>query len=520
MDVESQGQAAPPRRHEPAVALANVSKKYRLFDTPGQRVKEALHPFGRRYHREFWALRDVTVDVPRGATVGVIGRNGSGKSTLLQIITGVLRPTTGSVVTRGRISALLELGTGFNQQLTGRQNVMLNGAVQGYSSAEMEERIPLIREFADIGDFFDQPVKLYSSGMFVRLAFAAAINVDPDILIVDEALAVGDAKFQYKCFAKFHEFQSLGKTILLVSHSTDAIVRHCDHAVLLEGGLVLEQGEPKDVASHYLDLLFTGTKRTFAPEPVVEEADFEGFALVHYGTRYHAVPSSLTQELDPIALAGSLRAWHLEGTSVVAASLDDLKEAVAQRVVAGGPVPTARVAVPTGVAADIDAFVTDGSGVEICTSRRSYNKSEYRYGDRRAEVIDYLLVAAGESDVRMVPAGERLDIYVKIRFHEAIPDPMTGIAIKTVDGIDVYGINTKGLNVQLSPIDPSIAVFKWSVSLDLASGDYFVDVGCAEYLNGESLPLDRRYGLAHVVVHSDVEHGGLTRLSTRFERLL
>ena len=169
----------------------------------------------RKYHKEYWALRDVNFDVPKGKTVGIVGRNGSGKSTLLQIIAGILTPTKGNVEVNGKVSVLLELGSGFNPDFTGRENVMVNGTVNGFSEEEMKERLPLIEEFADIGEFIDQPIKIYSSGMFVRLAFACAINIDPDILIIDEALSVGDAKFQHKCYNKFLEFQEAGKTIFI-----------------------------------------------------------------------------------------------------------------------------------------------------------------------------------------------------------------------------------------------------------------------------------------------------------------
>jgi lipopolysaccharide transport system ATP-binding protein len=177
---------------EIAISLKNISKKYRLFNSPQDRFWEALHPFNKKYHKEFWALKDVSFDVLKGQTVGIIGRNGSGKSTILQILCSILRPTSGEVTVNGRVSALLELGSGFNPEFTGRQNVMMKGMIMGFSEAEMRNRFPEIEAFADIGEFIDQPMKIYSSGMSVRLAFATAINVDPDILVIDEALAVGD----------------------------------------------------------------------------------------------------------------------------------------------------------------------------------------------------------------------------------------------------------------------------------------------------------------------------------------
>src|SRR5437016_1893645 len=197
---------------EVAISVRDVTKKYRLFRSPQEILKEALHPFRKRYHREFWALNGVSFDVAPGQTVGILGRNGSGKSTLLQIIAGIIQATSGEVIVNGRISALLELGAGFNPEFTGRENAHFQAQLMDLSREEIDRRLPEIEAFADIGEFFDQPVKTYSSGMFVRVAFASAINVDPDILIVDEALAVGDAKFQNKCFLKFKEFQGAGKT--------------------------------------------------------------------------------------------------------------------------------------------------------------------------------------------------------------------------------------------------------------------------------------------------------------------
>lgn len=240
----------------PAISIRSVSKKYRLYSSPSERLKEVLHPFRKQYHREFWALRDISFDVPVGATLGIIGRNGSGKSTLLQIICSILRPTHGEVSVCGRVSALLELGAGFNPQFTGRDNAIFNGQLMGLSRAGITARMPEIEAFADIGEFIDQPVKTYSSGMFVRLAFACAIQMDPDILLVDEALAVGDAKFQEKCFRKFREFQQAGKTVVFVTHDMNAIVRYCDYGMLLEQGkLVVAGDQPKEIVHRYLDLL-------------------------------------------------------------------------------------------------------------------------------------------------------------------------------------------------------------------------------------------------------------------------
>ena len=219
-----------------AIKVSHLTKVYKLYDKPIDRLKESLHPLKKQYHKDFYALNDVSFEIKKGETVGIIGKNGAGKSTLLKIITGVLTASSGHVHTNGRIASLLELGAGFNPEYTGIENIYLQGTLMGYSRDEMETKIESILDFADIGDFVHQPVKSYSSGMFARLAFAVAINVDPDILIVDEALSVGDFAFQAKCFQKFQAFQKIGKTILFVSHSTQQIIQYCNKAILIHNG--------------------------------------------------------------------------------------------------------------------------------------------------------------------------------------------------------------------------------------------------------------------------------------------
>lgn len=239
--------------------LRNVGKMYRLYRRPHDKLKEfilwRMGFFHSIYQQEFWALKDVSLDVLKGQTIAFLGQNGSGKSTLLQIIAGVLQPTTGSITVSGRVSALLELGAGFNSEFTGRENVFMNGAILGIPHNEMKSRLKEIQDFADIGDFFDMPVKTYSSGMYVRLAFATAVQVDPDILIVDEALAVGDMNFQSKCYRKIEEIQKKGKTILFVSHDLSMVQSLCSSVVLLDRGQVLHVGQPIDGINEYRRLM-------------------------------------------------------------------------------------------------------------------------------------------------------------------------------------------------------------------------------------------------------------------------
>jgi len=276
-----------------AIQVKHLDKMYKLYNKPSDRLKEAL---GMKVPvREHYALRDVSFDVKRGETVGIIGTNGSGKSTILKIITGVLNPTGGEVTVDGRISALLELGAGFNMEYTGIENVYLNGTMMGFSKEEIDARLQDILDFADIGDFVHQPVKAYSSGMFVRLAFAVAINIDPEILIVDEALSVGDVFFQAKCYHKFEEFKKQGKTILFVSHDLGSVSKYCDRVILLNKGVKMDEGSPKQMVDLYKQLLVgqnpVKQNESDSTEQIVAE-DSEGLGdfqvnpnMLEYGSR-------------------------------------------------------------------------------------------------------------------------------------------------------------------------------------------------------------------------------------------
>ena len=238
-----------------AINVCDVTKIYRLYDKPIERLKESISLTHKKYHKEFFALDKISFSVEKGSTVGIIGTNGSGKSTILKIITGVLNPTTGSVEVNGNISALLELGAGFNMDYTGIENIYMNGTMMGFSREQMEAKLPEILEFADIGDFVYQPVKTYSSGMFVRLAFALAINVEPEILIVDEALSVGDVFFQAKCYRRMEEIRKTGTTILMVTHDMGSVIKYCDKVILLNKGEFLAEGPAGEMVDLYKKIL-------------------------------------------------------------------------------------------------------------------------------------------------------------------------------------------------------------------------------------------------------------------------
>ena len=254
-----------------AIEIRNLSKMYKLYNRPLDRLRDSLGLCRKKLYKEHYALRDINFDIGEGECVGIIGTNGSGKSTILKIITGVLSPTSGTVTVNGRISALLELGAGFNPEYSGLENIYLNGTMLGFSEEEIDARLEDILSFADIGDFVHQPVKTYSSGMFVRLAFAVAINIDPEILVVDEALSVGDVFFQAKCYHKFEEFKKQGKTILFVSHDLGSISKYCDRVILLNQGVMMDEGTPKAMVDMYKQLLVHQDPVKQAEETVKED---------------------------------------------------------------------------------------------------------------------------------------------------------------------------------------------------------------------------------------------------------
>ncbi len=246
-----------------AIRVENLSKIYRLYDRPVDRLKESIHPLRKKYHRDFYALKDVSFEVKKGETVGIIGKNGSGKSTLLKILTGVLTPSSGKVEVNGKVSALLELGAGFNPEFTGIENIYLNGTIMGYSKEEIDAKLDDILDFADIGDFVHQPVKMYSSGMFVRLAFAVQACIDPEILVVDEALAVGDAEFTFKCINHMKRLIAKGVTVLFVTHDVQIVRSFCQRVIWVDNGEINLNGQPHYVTSEYIRELFYKKEKDF-----------------------------------------------------------------------------------------------------------------------------------------------------------------------------------------------------------------------------------------------------------------
>lgn len=432
-----------------AIRLSGVSKKYRIFDSPRQRLKEALNPFGRTYHRDFWALKDIDLVVPKGQTVGIIGRNGSGKSTLLQIITSVLQPTSGTVEISGRVAALLELGAGFDPDFTGRQNVRQFGRLQGLKSAEIEARLPEIEAFADIGEFFERPVKAYSSGMFARLAFAAAINVDPDILILDEILAVGDARFQVRCYDRIRKLQDRGKTVLVVSHSLETIIDHCKSAILLDKGTLVANGEPKAVTDIYREILFDEVADRYA-QIDVPQVD---------GPAARPSPSATADDLPPI----------------------------------------------------VAEMLTDSAQGDRFPLRPGYNEKETIWGSGDAELVDYRLEVNGQiATSDRIECGAILRLYVAAVSRSWHDELHFGIALRRTDGLFVYGSNTvmrpKAFHRWRAG---ERLVFSGAFRLSLNSASYFFDLGLFRRFDGEALRLRTRRNSIHLSVASSPDFDGI-----------
>ncbi|WP_414455737.1 ABC transporter ATP-binding protein [Enterobacter quasiroggenkampii] len=436
-----------------AIEVKNISKCYQVYNKPVQRLKQIL--FGKQKEHtervqrvnydEFWALQDINFVLPRGETLGVVGKNGSGKSTLLQIIAGTLTPTSGSVTINGRVAALLELGAGFNNEFTGRENVYLNASLLGLSKEQVDNKLDDILAFADIGHFIDSAVRSYSSGMLVRLAFAIQAQLDPEILIVDEALAVGDAKFQAKCFNRLKKLKENGTSILFVSHATEQIVTHCDRAILLNDGLLLAQDRPKVVVNQYLDLLFgKNSKAKQAEENVVENN-------------------------SNISLSDNSPNINWE----------------------------------------------DNQGYE---KRLNYNPSEYRWGDKCAEITDFILAQGKETYPVILNNNQNISFKFRIKFFQEIVRPIFGFAVKTKDGVTIYNTNTELQSIIIADITKSGQELNINVLMpqQLYQGDYFISVGIASCdANGEVIPHDRRYDSIHITVEPTEEFIGLVDLRAK-----
>jgi lipopolysaccharide transport system ATP-binding protein len=427
---------------EEVISLKGISKCYRQYTHPVDRLKELIFPKNPRA-TEFWALRDVDLDVYPGDTLGIVGRNGSGKSTLLQIVAGTLTPTSGQVEVRGRISALLELGSGFNPEFTGCENVFFNGRLLGLEQGEIEARFDRIAAFADIGHFIDQPVKTYSSGMFVRLAFAVAINVDPDILIVDEALAVGDEAFQRKCFSRIRSFREQGKTILFVSHTASSIIELCDRSILVDRGEILLSGSPKLIISKYHKLLYCPN----------EQVD------------------SLRDEIK------ELNRSQANFNLTVASTSDSDADAPSLQLLGNLPQPK-----ENKVIKKLNPYYDPNLKPE----------STVYYITRGAEISDPFITTLEGEKVNHLVRGEEYIYQYTVEFTEDAYQVRFGMLIKTVSGFFLGGAASHPINklVEFIPAN-TIAKVEFKFSCLLLPGVYFLNNGVLGAIDGEECYLHR-----------------------------
>ena len=424
----------------PIISVAGLEKTFRLYRRPQDRLKQMIMPrLGKssEYFDRFTALKGVDLTLGRGETVGIVGRNGSGKSTLLQIICGTLQPTAGDVNVSGRVAALLELGAGFNPDFTGRENVYLNGAIIGLSREDIDAEFEKIERFADIGQFIDQPTKSYSSGMYVRLAFSVAIHANPDILIIDEALSVGDEAFQRKCFARIEQMQAKGTTILFVSHSAQAVIELCDRAVLLDAGEILLTGTPKQVVGQYQRLMNLTGEAAEKARTAIKNMPSEDAPLTE-ATRRAAPPGSTedtagddnapTDPLDP--------SWH-------------------------------------------DPSLLSSSAV--------------RYEPQGAEIVDPHLTNRRGQKVNYIAVGRRYTVRYNVEFHKEIDTPLFGFFLRNVSGVELAG----GNNIRVSqPHIPSAkagdtAQVEFDFDCRLMPGTFFLTVGLMAIVDDDYVFLHR-----------------------------
>jgi lipopolysaccharide transport system ATP-binding protein len=416
---------------EAIIEVRGLAKVFPIYDKPHHRLMQMVVGGGARWYREFNALSEVNFSIQRGETVGIVGRNGSGKSTLLQIICGTLAPSSGEVHVRGRVAALLELGAGFNPEFTGRENVYLNGTVLGLTRTQIEEKLADILGFAEIGEFIDRPVKTYSSGMYIRLAFAVAIHVEPDLLVVDEALSVGDEAFQRKCFARIERLRDDGCTVLFVSHAAGTVIELCDRAILLDRGEVLADGAPKGVISRYQRMLYAPADRVAELRELMK-LEYRGGEITD-----SAQPQSESAQISAVA-----KTKH-----------------------------------------DNEAYFDDGLR----------SQSEVVYPSQGAVIDDPHLETTDGRRVNVVNAGERYVYTYRVRFEHGATAVRFGMLIKSLTGVEIAGSVSATSENAIEWVEAGMSfIVRFEFSCDLAGGVYFMNAGVSGRLGEEETYLDRR----------------------------
>ncbi len=403
------------------LSVNNIGKRYEIYQAPHHRLLQTLLHGRRQFYKEFWALRDVSFDVKRGECMGIVGRNGSGKSTLLQVVTGTLEPTLGDVEVNGRVSALLELGSGFNPEFTGRENVYMNGSILGLSKTEMDEKFDDIAAFADIGEFIDQPVKIYSSGMYVRLAFAVAINVDPEILIIDEALAVGDARFQARCMTRINKFREAGVSILFVSHDTETVRRICNNVLVLDHGKIVNQGVASHITNWYLAFM-------------INDFDLEK-----------------TRNIE---------------REMAAQALEDFD----------GRVYSQKVAESVSVLDYQSEYSVDCSVDRALHPEFTY----FRHGDGNARISFVGLYDAKACPIEYVLLGQKITCRVKVEFYTDLLYHIVGMHIRDRRGIDIIAVNTFQEGIEVLPVKKGTQLtYEFNLPIELRPDNYSITVTVA-----------------------------------------
>ena len=424
-----------------AIEVKNLTKSYKLYDKPMDRLKDSLGLAGKKRFKEHLALNNVSLSVKKGETVGIIGTNGSGKSTILKIITGVLSPTSGEVNVDGHISALLELGAGFNMEYNGIDNIYLNGMMIGFSEEEITKRLDAILEFADIGDYVYQPCKTYSSGMFVRLAFAVAINIDPEILIVDEALSVGDVFFQAKCYHKFEEFKKQGKTILFVSHDLSSISKYCDRAILLNQGVLLGEGTPKKMIDIYKQVL----------------------------VGQYPLPSSDVENL-------------LDDEQIRAAAADADEKANAK--IKG------------------DKASDKKSGDD--NKAMGENPDTLEYGDGAATIDEFYVTDSNGLRASSIIKGTEFTVHMRVKFNRDVSAPIFAFTFKNILGIEITGTNSMVEKAFLEPVKAGdVKDISFTQNMTLQGGEYLISFGVTGFEQNDFTVYHRLYDALNITVVSD-----------------
>ena len=419
-----------------AISLKNVSKYYKLYNNPKDRLKEALSRSNKSYHKKFYATKNLNLEIKKSEILGIVGKNGSGKSTLLKLITGVLKPDEGSVKVNGKISALLELGSGFNPEFTGMQNIFFYGTILGFTKEEMKEKLNDILAFADIGDFINQPLKTYSSGMKSRLGFAVAVHIDPEILILDEVLAVGDVLFRRKCYAKMEEFFKGGKTIIYVSHDANSVKELCSRAIFLESGNIILDADAKTVSTYYEKSLFAKDKNKNKIREEIRELTIEKQI-----TSVEKIKNKYTES-------------NREITSSQAQVLPSKNKAY---------------------------FIPDFTPMSTVV-----------YDNTQIEIVDILIKTTNGHIVNALISGEKYIYCYRLKFHSNQKKVAFGMHIKTEKGLSISSTGSVNFNIFIENIkENEIYAVEWAFTCFLTPGTYYTNVGVSAEINNELKLINR-----------------------------